>query len=582
MKFLKYVLATLVALFIFSGIGFFLFIATLGLLTAEKVTTIGENSVLHLRLQNPIEERGFDDPISDLTLGGASSIGILDLKDAIDNAKTDDNIKGIYLDLNFLSTGFGQAYELRESLKGFKESGKFIIAYSDLMSEGCYYLASVADSVFIEPEGSVEFNGISYSVTFFKGSLEKLDVTPQIFRVGDFKSAVEPFTRKDMSEENRLQVSSFINDIYDNMLIDIADSRKIDLNDLRAISGEMKARNSKMALELGLIDGLRYSDEVEEVMRNELGLEEGAKVNLVSYKSYKNSYTNSSSSSNRIAVIVASGEIIFGEGNQNTIGGEKFVKEIRKARKSSRINAIVLRINSPGGNFIASDEIWREVELASREKPVIASMSSYAASGGYYMAMAADTIVAYPNTITGSIGIYSILFDMSKLLENKLGITSDGVNTGKYSDMLTVSRPLTDYEKEIYQEQTNEGYETFVSKAAEGRGMSVDEIKEIASGRVWTGKQAYDIGLVDVLGDYDDALKIAAEKAGIADDYKVLIYPAQKTFWEQLLLDLGQDVRMKVIGAEAAEILPYVDFLSRIKNLQGTQARMPYDLVTEF
>ena len=242
----------------------------------------------------------------------------------------------------------------------------------------------------------------------------------------------------------------------------------------------------------------------------------------------------------------------------------------------------MLRINSPGGNFIASDELWREIYLSRQKKPVIASMSNYAASGGYYMAMAADTIVAYPNTITGSIGIFSMLFDMSKFMENKLGITRDRVNTGEFSDILTVSRPLSKTEKSIFQRQAEEGYETFITKAAQGRGMTPDQIRAIASGRVWTGTQARENGLVDELGNFDDAVRIAAEKAGIGEDYRLRFYPVQKTFWEQILFNLGQDVRVKIMKAEAGEIYPYIELLKRVKNYQGVQARMPYDLVTEF
>jgi len=356
----------------------------------------------------------------------------------------------------------------------------------------------------------------------------------------------------------------------------------MDFDELKDISSEMKIRKPENAVELGLIDGLHYSDEVMGVIRKSVGLDEDDKVNLVSLGKYQSSYNDKTSSSNSIAVIVASGEIVFGDGDQNSIGADKFVKEIRKARKSSRVKAIVLRINSPGGNFIASDDLWREVSLASKEKPVIASMSSYAASGGYYMAMAADSIIAYPNTITGSIGIYSMLFDMSRFLENKLGITSDRVNTGQFSDILTVSRPLTEYEKSIYQKRAEEGYETFITKAAEGRGMTTNEVRAIASGRVWTGKQALQNGLIDVLGGFDDAIRIAAEKAGIEGDYRLRIYPVQKTFWEQILSELGQDVQAKILKAQAGHLLPYLDLLEKLKNYQGVQARMPYDLVTEF
>lgn len=582
MKFLQNVLASLVALFIFSGLGFLFMIALAGIMTADKKTSISENSILHLRLKKPIAERSMEDPFAGFSIHSSGATGILDLKEAIQHAKDNENITGIYLDPKFIMAGFGHAEELRNALEDFRSSGKFIIAWSDLMSEGSYYICSVADSIFLHPEGDLEFNGLAYTLSFFKGTFEKLDIEPQIFRVGDYKSAVEPFIRKDMSDENRMQVASFIDDIYDHITKDIASSRGLDNKTVNDISSGLLVRKVEDAVDLGLIDGLRYYDEIEDILREISGLEEDEKIKLVTLNKYLKSFEQKSSSKNRIAVIMASGEIVFGEGEQDNIGSEKFTKEIRKARKSSRIKAIVLRINSPGGNFIASDELWREVYLASQEKPVIASMSNYAASGGYYMAMAADTIIAYPNTITGSIGIYSILFNISGFLENKLGITSDVVKTGEYSDIFTVSRPLTEYEKSIFQKQAENGYETFITKAAEGRGMSVEEISKIASGRVWTGSQALENGLVDMLGTFDDAVRIAAEKAGIEDDYKLRYYPVQKSFWEQLLADLGQDVQAKLIRAKAGELYPYIDMLKKIKNYQGVQARMPYELHTGF
>jgi len=582
MNFLKYMFATLLALFIFSGLGFLLFIGWIGFMTAEDKVVLKDDTILHLKLDKPIAERGFDDPFSDYVFGGSSNIGILDLKDAIAHAGQDEKVKGIFLDLNFLSIGFGRAYELRQSLMDFKESGKFIVAYSDYMSEGSYYVASVADSIFLQPVGNLEFNGLSYQVTFFKGALDKLDVNAQIFRVGDYKSAVEPFMRKDMSEDNKIQVASFINDIYNTILEEIAEARNMDANVLGEISAKMKVRSNEDAVELGLADGIRYSDEVFQSINVFLDKEIDSKVNLVTFGKYRNSYSNNTSSKNRIAVIIADGEIMFGDGDQNVIGADKFVEEIRKARKSSRVKAIVLRINSPGGNFIASDDLWREIKLASSEKPVVASMSNYAASGGYYMAMAADTIVAYPNTITGSIGIFSILFDMSAFLENKLGITSDGVKTGEFSDILTASRPLTDYERSIYQSQAESGYETFVAKAAEGRNLEVEEIKRIASGRVWTGTQALNNGLVDVLGGFDDAVRIAADMANLADDYKISLYPEQKSYWEQIISELGGGAKVKMIKAESGELYPYFQLLQKLKSYRGVQARMPFEITTSF
>jgi len=575
-------LATLLALFIFFGGGLLLFIGWIGIMTAEEDVVLKDDTILHLKLEKPIAERGYDDPFSEYVFGGTSSTGIIDLIEAIQHAGRDEKVKGIYLDLNFLSIGFGRAYELRESLKEFKESGKFIVAYSDYMSEGSYYVASVADSIFLQPVGELEFNGLSYQVTFFKEALDKLDINAQIFRVGDYKSAVEPFMRKDMSEDNKIQVASFINDIYSTILGEVAESRNMDVNILREISEKMKIRSNEDAVELGLADGIRYSDEVFQSINASLDKELDSEVNLISFGKYRKSYSNDRSSSNRIAVIVADGEIMFGDADRNVIGADKFVEEIRKARESDRVKAIVLRINSPGGNFIASDDLWREVKLASAEKPIVASMSNYAASGGYYMAMAADTIVAYPNTITGSIGIFSILFDMSAFLENKLGITSDGVTTGEFSDILTASRPLSDYEKSIYQKKAESGYETFITKAAEDRNLDIEDIKAIASGRVWTGTQALENGLIDVLGGFDDAVQIAADMADLGDDYKITLYPAQKSYWEQIISEFGSETKAKMIKAESGELYPYFQLLQKLKNYKGAQARMPFDISTSF
>jgi protease-4 len=358
--------------------------------------------------------------------------------DAIDFAKTDPNIIGIYLEPSWLRAGFSQAEELRHALNDFKSSGKFVVAYADRMSEGSYYVCSVADSIFIHPEGNIEYNGIAYTSTFFKGAMDKLGIEAQVFKVGDYKSAIEPFVRKDMSAENREQVSSFINGIYDNLASAIATSRNLAVEQVKEMSGTMAVRHVRDAERFGLVDGLKYSDEMDQMLTSLSGQANDAE--LVSLKSYRRSYTRSVRSKNRIAVIVASGEIINGEAESSYIGADSFVEEIRRARESSSIKSIVIRINSPGGDFLASDKLWREVKLAKEQKPVIISMSTYAASGGYYMAMAADTIVSNANTITGSIGIYGIIFNISPFMEGKLGITSDVVRTGEFSDILTTTR----------------------------------------------------------------------------------------------------------------------------------------------
>ncbi len=575
MKFLRNLLAALAALFIFSIASFFLFVAILAGLESESPFEVEASSILHLKLDRSISERSVEDPLENYSFGGGSSIGILDLVNAVDHAAKDENISGIFLNISWFMGGFAQAQELRTSLNEFKATGKFIVASATRMSEGSYYVSSVADSIFMHPEGDLEFNGIAYSSSFFKGTLDKLGIEAQVFKVGDYKSAIEPFVRKDMSAENREQVSSFLNSIYDQLIRDMSMSRGLSFTEMKEISQSMKVRKIDDAYDLGLIDGLKYSDQVDEVL-SELSGKEG-KPTLVSFRNYRRSYSNSNGSKNRIAVIVASGEIVSGNGNSSMIGAEKFVKEIRKARKSNRVKAIVLRINSPGGDFLASDELWREVYLARKEKPVIASMSSYAASGGYYMAMAADTIVANPNTITGSIGIFSIIFNMSTFMEDKLGITSDVVKTGELSNLIRSDSPLTEYEKSIFQKGAERGYNTFITKAAEGRGMKPEEIDAIASGRVWTGAQAQEIGLVDVLGTFKDAVSIAAEKAGIEDDYGIRFYPAQKSFWEQVMSDVGMSAQMKITKLQSGELYPYLQLIEKVKLYQGVQARMAWE-----
>ncbi|HET9055123.1 MAG TPA: signal peptide peptidase SppA, partial [Cyclobacteriaceae bacterium] len=384
-------------------------------------------------------------------------------KQAIKNAKTDPKIKGIYLNVSYPITGFATLEEIRQSLLDFREEGKWVIAYSDAMSEGAYYLASAADKIYLNPEGEVEFNGLALEVTFFKKMFDKLEIKPEIFRVGEFKSAVEPFMLEKMSPANKLQLTEMANSIYDYMIGRIAEARGIEKNKLRAISDNMLVRNAKLSVAHGLVDSLLYYDQLLNEFRNRLDLGESAKIKFIKYNKYRKSYSEekSSASSNEVAVIVADGTILPGNDDQGVIGGDAFAAEIRRARENDRVKAIVIRVNSPGGSFVASDIMWREVTLAAETKPVIASMSDYAASGGYYLAMACDTIVAQPHTITGSIGIFSVLFDASGLLGNKLGITFDDVKTGEYGDMVTISRPLTTAEKNVWQTRTEEIYETF-------------------------------------------------------------------------------------------------------------------------
>ncbi|MBN8649997.1 MAG: signal peptide peptidase SppA [Cytophagales bacterium] len=581
--FLASCLGSLLAFLVLCGLGFFLLIGMVASFSDSKDQVIVKNqSVLHLKLNGPITENEVEDTFEDLPIPGAvSTTGLLPLKRAITNAKDDPKIEGIYLDINTLMAGYGVARELRQALVDFKESGKWIIAYSEYYTESAYYVASAADKVYLNPEGELEFNGLSVEVSFFKKLFDKLDIKPQIFRVGDFKSAVEPFMLDRMSEENKLQLNEMITDIHGTLLEDVAASRSIEATRLREIADKMLVVNTKTAAEYGLVDSLIYFDQVQAELRARLGLAENTKINLVKYGKYKRSFSTSSTSKNEIAVIVADGDILSGRAQEGVIGSDTFAEELRKARTNDRVKAIVVRINSPGGSALASDVMWREIKLATEVKPVIASMSDYAASGGYYLAMACDTIVAQPTTITGSIGVFSVLFDMSSFLDNKIGITFEEVKTGEIGELITVTRPLNAVEKNIWQKKTEEIYEGFTSKAAEGRAMPVAELRKIASGRVWTGAQAKERGLVDILGNFEEAVTIAAKAADLGEDYKLRYYPVQKTFLEEWLGGLEENAETRMLKKELGTNYDTYQYLKKLKNYQGSQARMPYELVIE-
>ncbi len=582
--FLRNVLATLLGLFLFFAVLVLILVGIASIASRDKEATIGENSVLYLRLDQPIVERLVDDPFSEIAgaFGPArSAITLLDIKKAIQDATDNDNIQGIFLQPQAVQAGYAKIKEIRDDLVAFKESGKFILGYGEYLSEKDFYLASVANELYITPEGLIEFNGLNAQTMFFKGSLDKLEIEVQVFKVGSYKSGAEPFTNKKMSEANREQITSFVNSMYETFTRDLAESLEINPDRLRQISDSMLVRNSSTAQDLGLITSVAYYDEVLENLRDKLEVEEDEKINLVSVSKYSR-YLKSVKpkiSKNRVAVVVAEGEIISGKGDEYGIGSERYAKEIRKARENDRVKAIVLRINSPGGSALASDVIWREIKEASKLKPVIASMSDYAASGGYYLAMACDTIVAQPTTLTGSIGVVGILPNIKDFLDHKLGITSDVVGTGAYSDFPTASRPLTDDEKMIFQGFVDHVYEVFTTKAAEGREMNLEDLKKIAEGRVWTGQQAANIGLVDVQGNYEDAIRIAAEAAGLGEDYRVNIYPKPKNVFEQIMAELSGDFENSYLEAKFAELYPYLDRVKEIQNYSGVQARLPFDLV---
>jgi protease-4 len=581
MNFFRSFFAALLALFVFTFLAIILLIGWLAGMASEQQVIIKDNSVLHLKLDEPIAELQRENPFEGLPVpvSDAGRIGLMQLKQAIEYAKNDPKIKGIYVEVSYPMTGFSTLEEIRTSLIDFRQSGKWVVAYNEVMSEGAYYLATAADKIYLNPEGDLEFNGLTIEISFFKRLFDKLEIKPQIFRVGEFKSAVEPFMLEKMSAENRLQLDELANSLYDHVLTQISASRSIPVERLEELSDKMMVRDAKKAKEYGLVDDLFYTDQFLDDIRNRLGIGEKEDIRLVKYGKYRKSIDAANTSKNEIAVIVAEGTIMPGESEQqqDMIGAETFVDEIRKAREDDDIKAIVLRINSPGGEFRSSDMMWRELQLARKVKPVIASMSDYAASGGYYLAMGCDTIVAQPNTITGSIGIFGMMFDMSDFLGNKIGVTFDEVRTGDFGEMYTVSRPLTEAEKNFWQQSLSEHYETFITKAAEGRGIPAEEIRKVASGRVWSGSQALEHKLIDVTGGFNEAVKIAAESAGVKDDYRVRFFPQPKSFLEQWLSDREEGARTKAIREELGEYYVLYQQLQRIRTFQGEQARMPFE-----
>ncbi len=579
MNFLKTFLASLLALVAFSMLSVVFLIMIFGSLSSEEKVVLSSKSVLHLRLDAEITEQHTENPFAGLPIpgGDVQNIGLLNLKESIRYAKTDPKIEGIYLNVSFPMAGFATLEEIRQSLIDFRESGKWVVAYADMMSEQAYYLASAADKIYLNPEGEVEFNGLTVEISFYKRLFEKLDIKPEIFRVGDFKSAVEPFLLEKMSPENRLQLTSLINSIYGTVIEGVSATRNIPTDELKEISDNMLARTADLAVEHGLVDSLLYYDGVLAELRGRLGLEEDGKIRFVRLNRYAKSITEKKSSANEIAVIVADGTIMPGKSSDGIVGSETIAEEIRKARLNKKVKAIVIRVNSPGGAFQASDMMWREVSLATREKPVIASMADVAASGGYYLAMACDTIVAQPHTITGSIGVFSTLFDASGFLNNKIGITFDEVSTGDYGQMISFTRPLTELERNVWQRRTEEIYETFTRKAAEGRNMPVEELKKVASGRVWSGIQGQERKLVDVIGGFNDAVELAA-KAAALDEYTVKLYPRKKPFIEQLMSQLSENARSNALKKELGINYGYYEQWLKIKQLHGAQARMPFEL----
>ena len=582
-QFVKYSLATVFGLFLFfivsllllAGVG-----AAIG--SSDEVFDLKDNSVLRLDLNRPIVENASteDNPFSSLTdayFAPTENVGLIQVLSALERAKVDPKIKGIYLDASFPMAGYAQLSEIREAIQKFQKSGKFVYAYANSYTEKGYYVSSVADKTYLNPNGLLDFNGISVQYTFYKKALDKLDIEPLVFRVGTYKSAVEPFIREDMSEESKAQTSSFLQSINTYIFDKIGRSKNIPVRKLDQIADSLQAFEPSSAEKLGMIKQ-GYWDEFEALLMKASGEKE--KVKYVSLNNYLNAKNpiDEVEGKDRIAVLVAEGEISGTRASEGNIGSDDFVKELKRLRESKSVKAIVLRIDSPGGSSLASDIMWREIELTKKVKPIISSMSNYAASGGYYMAMGTDVIVAQPTTITGSIGIFAAWFNVDNFLKNTLGITQDHVDTHANSNFMNSAGALTDFQKSVVQNSVNKGYLSFTTKAAAGRKMTLQRLQSLAGGRVWTGAQAKQIGLVDELGGLDKAIEIAASKAKLKPGaYKVAVYPKAKSFVDELLSSATSESSLS--ERLFAKNIPWASSVlevNRWKKREGFLAMMPY------
>lgn len=568
------IVLSLIGVMIFAGIAS----------TAEQKPQVSSNSVLHLSFDeiipeftNNLETAGFD-------LYDDKTLGLHEIKATIENAASDNRIKGIFMEVDALMTsGTASAAELRETLTDFQDQGKFIVAYSKYYTQGAYYLASVADEVYVNPMGIIDFRGFAAQIPFYKNMLDKIGVEMQIFYAGQYKSATEPFRRTEMSPQNRFQVRQYLNGMYDNFLEDISESRSIEVAELKRIANEFLASKPQLAVEHRLVDVAGYRNEALASISERLGLDKDEKIRFVSLNTYNkaNPPKYGDYSNDRIAVVYAEGGIVDGEGSNGSIGDKRYNKVFNAIRKDDRIKAVVLRVNSPGGSALSAENMHHELSrLKSTGKPIVVSMGDYAASAGYYIACLADSIVARPSTLTGSIGVFSMLPNAQNLLNEKLGISFDTVQTGDFSAGLTPFNALTDKEKRWFQNRTEEMYEIFLQKVAEGRDMSRDEVHKIAQGRVWTGEEALKIGLVDQLGDLDKAIDIAANLADL-NEYRIKEYPFIKSAWLELLDELSgekdSDIKFQsFLKSQWPDYYPYYKHLKAIKEAEGPQMRLPF------
>lgn len=550
----------------------------------KNEVSVKSNSVLNLNFKSSIPEKTDNVENESFTLNDDKTYGIRDIVKTLEIASTDDNIKGIFLDLTDVHMGKATASSIRQGLLDFKSKGKFITAYAEGYTQNAYYIASAANQIYVHPLGDVDFRGFATQIPFFKDMLDKLGVKMQVYYVGQFKGATEPYRLEKMSDQNRLQTREYLESLYQIYLSDIAKSRNTTVETLRNLANEYKIRKAEDALSYKLVDKIGYRDEVLSDLKSKLSLKDSEKINSINLSDYASDRLKEPDLSikDKIALVYAEGEIVDGKGENGNIGGKKYADMLRDIRMDDKVKAIVLRVNSPGGSGLASENIWRELKLAKEGgKPVVVSMGDYAASGGYYISCGADSIFAQPNTITGSIGVFGIIPSVQKTLKDKAGISFDTVKTGKYAASFSPFFEINADEGKIIQESVDMFYDRFLKRVSDGRKMEREKVHEIAQGRVWTGSKAATIGLVDRIGTLDDAIVCAAKLSGVTK-YRTSEYPKTKDKYQKIIDKLNGDDEDKDIMAKTllksqlGEYFPFIEEIRTIKNMKGPQARLPF------
>lgn len=589
-QFLKFVLATITGMFLFMLLGFFILLGIAASAGSEKKATVAANSVLKLDLNYDIPEQTVDNPFAGMNLFNPQlskkAVGLTEIRECIAKAKTDDNIKGIYLELGLNDNGLATLEAIRQSLADFRKSGKFVYAYGEVLSQKSYYLATAADQIFINPNGGMELKGFGREIMYYKGLFEKLGIEVQDFHCGAFKSAIEPFVRDNMSEPNRQQLLHIYGDVYRQFITSIGKDRKLDTAEVNIIVNNLLAETPQKDVELKLIDGALYYDQVIDKIKEKVGVDKKKDLEVVDLAKYVTTIEKDLTAENKVAVVYAEGDIVDGEGNDGEIGGEAYAKLIRKLRNDEKVKAIVLRVNSPGGSALASDVMWRELVLAKKEKPLVVSFGDVAASGGYYIACVGDRIFAQPNTITGSIGVFGLLPNAQKMFKDKLGISFDEVEVTKHGVLGGITKPLDAEEAAFAQRNVEKTYREFKQRVADGRSAVKKDVnavafdtayvETIAQGRVWTGNQAIQNGLVDEIGGLDEAIAYAAKKANLKE-YRLKAYPEEKSFSEKLTESFG-DAKTQLVKEQLGEQYEIYKTIEWLKKTKGVQARMVYDL----